>query len=171
MPRLVLPSEKYKQSYLRALKEFHAEGRFINEDVMRLGKNFDELLVKIRKDRKGIGILKGRVPQTEYWLVELNRYIGTISIRHRLNTVLREWGGHIGYAVRPSQRQKGYGTLMLGLVKSKAKMLGLKKVLLTCDETNTGSMKIIQANGGIYYGRIPETADHPAKYRYWIRIR
>ncbi len=168
MPHLVLPSATYKRSYLQALKEFHAEGRFINEDVMRLGKNFEELLLKIRKDRKGINLPKGRVPQTEYWLVEGNRYIGTISIRHRLNKILRAWGGHIGYAVRPKERQKGYGTLMLRLVKTKAKILGLNKVLLTCDETNIGSMKIIQANGGSYYGRIPETKDHPAKKRYWI---
>ncbi len=173
MPHLVLPSKKYKTSYLRAHREFEREGRqlmHVERGRNVTAKDFEQFLLTIRHDRKGIDLPKGRVPQTEYWLVEGSRYIGTISIRHRLNKLLREWGGHIGYAVRPSERKKGYGTLMLRLVKAKAKKLGLKKVLLTCDETNTGSMKVIQHNGGIYYGQIPQTTEHPAKKRYWIPL-
>ena len=44
-----------------------------------------------------------------------------ISIRHRLTDDLKRYGGHIGYDVRYSEWNKGYGTLMLRLALEKAK--------------------------------------------------
>ena len=171
MPQLVLPSTKYKASYLRARKEFECvvlETHRAGQDTDVNAKTLDQFLEKVNNDRKGVNLPKGRVPQTVYWLVEGSRYIGTISIRHRLNKLLRSWGGHIGYSVRPSDRRKVYGTLMLKLVLPKAKKLGLTKVLITCDETNIGSAKIIKANGGVFAGRVPATTEHAVKCRYWI---
>ena len=53
------------------------------------------------------------VPETVLWLVKDNHYIGTLSIRHRLNWHLEKWGGHVHYKVRPSLRNKGFGKKML----------------------------------------------------------
>ena len=76
--------------------------------------------------------------------------VGNIEIRHHLNPALEELGGHIGYSVRPSQRRKGYAVSMLRQVLCYARTLGLKKVMLDCDKSNTGSLKTIQKCGGVH---------------------
>ncbi|MGM1045119.1 MAG: GNAT family N-acetyltransferase [Bacillota bacterium] len=56
-------------------------------------------------------------------------------------------GGHIGYVIRPSERSKGYGKLLLKQLISMAKDKQISKVLLTCDEDNAASRRIIESNG------------------------
>lgn len=61
---------------------------------------------------------------------------------------------------------------MLALALKKTKRFGLKKVMITCDEDNVGSRKIIQASGGILEDII-ETKLNPDKkstMRWWIRL-
>ena len=50
----------------------------------------------------------------------------------------------------------------------KAKELRIKDVLVTCDATNTGSKKVIEANGGKFESQVKGTAGKPDKLRYWI---
>src|SRR5262245_26409739 len=54
-----------------------------------------------------------RVPQTTYWAILGDDVVGQIDLRHRLNTELAEYGGHIGYTVRASHRGRGVATEML----------------------------------------------------------
>jgi predicted acetyltransferase len=89
-------------------------------------------------------------------------YLGRIAIRHRLTDGLREWGGHIGYIVRPSARQRGYATAMLAAALLLARGLGIDPALLTCDAGNIGSRKVIEANGG----RLED--QRGVKLRYWV---
>lgn len=82
----------------------------------------------------------GFVPAHTLFLVEDNkRILGAINIRHYLNDYLLNYGGHIGYGIRPSARRKGYAALMLSLALPKAKELGITKALITCDKDNLGS--------------------------------
>lgn len=97
-------------------------------------------------------------------------FIGKVNIRHRLNKNLLKAGGHIGYTIRPSERRKGYGTLILRLALPKAKALGIKKALITCYEDNIGSRKIIEANGGVLEDTAT-TNEGVVKRRYWITIK
>ena len=64
------------------------------------------------------------------------------------NPMPRHEGGHIGYDVRPSERGKGCGTRLLRLTLQKARELGLDDVLITADEANAASWKVIERNGG-----------------------
>ena len=80
-------------------------------------------------------------------------------------------GGHIGYAVVPRERRKGYGTEMLRLGLEKAKKLGIKKALVTSDETNIGSKKIIEKNGGVLENQVPNPETGIDKFRYWIEVK
>jgi predicted acetyltransferase len=57
--------------------------------------------------------------------------------------------------------------LRLGL--EKARDLGLRRVLVTCDETNIGSKKIIEYNGGVFENAV-EAESPIKKLRYWIDI-
>ena len=64
------------------------------------------------------------------------RIVGMIDLRHRLNDFLAEYGGHIGYSVRPDERRKGYAKAMLSLVLEEARGRGIRRVLITCDDDN-----------------------------------
>ncbi len=98
-----------------------------------------------------------------------DRLVGIIDLRHHINhPILSVWGGHCGYSVRPSERKKGYGTEMLRLVIEKARDMGIPRLLITCDDDNAASEKVIRANGGVFE-RIVE--DHGSQIkRYWINV-
>ncbi|MDQ5971596.1 MAG: hypothetical protein QG566_542 [Patescibacteria group bacterium] len=149
--KLVLPSIKYSRAYLKAFKEFEKAGEKTALGVhipLYTPKDFGPYFKKAREKRNGINIAKGRVPSTLYWAIVGNKVVGRVDIRHKLNKGLRVIGGHIGYTVVPSERQKGYGTQMLARALPLAKKLGIKNALITCDASNIGSKKIIESNGG-----------------------
>jgi predicted acetyltransferase len=113
----------------------------------------------------------GWVPCTHFWLIAPdNRVIGTSRLRHWLVPHLEQEGGHIGYEVRPSERRKGYGTRLLALTLDRAKDRGLSRVLVTCDEDNVGSRRVIEKNGGELAGKgVSERTGKPI-LRYWIEL-
>ena len=104
----------------------------------------------------------GFVPATHLWWVDGDRFLGRLHIRHRLNAFLIEEGGHIGYHVIPPARRQGHATAMLHAGLRVAAQLGIDCALLTCDETNLGSRKAIEANGGLFHDRRKD------KLRYWV---
>ncbi|MBI2639007.1 GNAT family N-acetyltransferase [Candidatus Peregrinibacteria bacterium] len=172
MVRLVLPSTKYRKSFLEAVKEFKKENNWyvlsVNMPIDEVAKNFLAYVRRVRNLSKGIGLVKGYVPETVYWLTDGKKFIGRASIRHRLTKHLRLIGGHIGYEVRPTERKKGYGKKILELALPKARKLGIKKVLVTCDETNTASRKIIEYCGGVFEDARSQGKGKPKKLRFWI---
>lgn len=175
MLRLVLPSTKYKVSFLKAVKEVKRakpdlSHSYAKLDYDKIKEDFDGFVKKIKLRAQGIGLQKGYIPDTVYWLVDGDTYIGRVSIRHWLTPNLRRIGGHIGYETRPSERRKGDGAKMLELALPKAKKLGIKKVLITCDETNIGSKKIIEKNGGKFEDKYKMGPGKPDKLRYWIKL-
>ena len=161
------PSLKYRESYLAALAEFQAEGRYLNLSKEELERDFDAFIEKIPAIRRELN----KVPETEYWLIHEGEYIGRLSVRHELNEELRERGGHIGYAIRPSEREKGYGKKALELGLAEARKLGLDKVLITCDSTNIGSRKIIESHNGVLENEVAGEPGKPTKLRFWIDIK
>src|SRR5919202_4348111 len=172
---LVTPSSQYKDSFIQAVKEYHAvDADNITEiyelNIEELENDFPYYILNLLSESEGKHLPAGYVPQTTYWLIDQGEFIGTISIRHRLTDRLLQEGGHIGYDIRPSKRKMGYGKKILALALPKAQELGLYRVLVTCNETNIGSKKIIEANGGILENRLQLHAGKPAKLRYWISL-
>lgn len=96
------------------------------------------------------------------------RIVGMIDLRHCLNDFLAEYGGHIGYSVRPEERRKGYAKQMLALVLKEARARGMERVLITCDDDNVGSARTIEANGGVF--ERTTTVDGETLRRYWITL-
>lgn len=163
---LTLPHWRYKRSYIAGVREFIREGQTVTWHPGILAQRFDEFLEVIRQAETEP--LAGFVPATQYWLVsEGGAYLGDVDIRHRLNASLRLFGGHIGYRIRPSQRRKGYGSLILGLGIEQARKRHIGDILVTCDEDNIGSAKVIENNGGVLLDRI-DNGRGVLTRRYWI---
>jgi len=97
--------------------------------------------------------------------------VGESRFRHYVNDRLMLEGGHIGYHIRPSARQKGYGTEILRLTLRIAKDYGLERVYITCDTDNLPSAKIIEKNRGVFdtYTLSPWEENKQVS-RYWIDI-
>lgn len=95
-----------------------------------------------------------------------NRVLGMANLRHELNDHLLQFGGHIGYSIRPTERRKGYGKLQLKLALDVLKEHGVERVLVTCDDSNKGSYKTIEACGGVLDNKIEK--DDMLVRRYWI---
>ena len=111
------------------------------------------------------------VPSSLYYAYdeERNIMVGAVNIRHYLNDKLLFDGGHIGNGVRPSERRKGYGTLIISLALKECKKLGINKVLITCNKDNIGSKKSIINNGGILENEVIDE-DGKKVLRYWISL-
>ena len=89
------------------------------------------------------------VPQTSFWLYDDERPVGYGRLRHFLNDALREHSGHIGYAIRSSERRKGYGNAILTLLLKECQKLGMTEVQIGANADNIPSNRIIQRYGGI----------------------
>lgn len=131
--------------------------------------NFNDFLEELKKNKNMKLYKPNLVDQTTYILVDDNNHIyGGTNIRHELNSNLLKYGGHIGYLIRPTERKKGYGTLILKLDLEKCKLLNITKVLVTCREENIGSAKVIEKNGGIYENSLKNEKENKIYKRYWI---
>lgn len=96
------------------------------------------------------------------------KVVGMIHFRHELNEYLFHFGGHIGYSVVPSERNKGYGSQMLNEMLTEKKESPIKKLLITCNDDNVGSAKVIEHNGGILDNKVLDESDGKLTRRYWI---
>jgi predicted acetyltransferase len=123
----------------------------------------------VEEDRGG-DWLDNRVPQSYYWYVKDGRIVGRIRLRHRLNDRLEQKGGHIGYDVRPSEWGKGHATRMLLQVLDIARVEGFQRVLLTCDEENVASARVIEKCGGVLQDTIVSPKSGKPHRRYWIDL-
>lgn len=166
---LVYPVKKYLKSYQEAFDEFikHNVYTYGLEDINKI-----DVVEKHYNYRNGINLKPNRVAQTTYWLVDGDKFIGEIGIRHELNDNLLNYGGHIGYCIRYSCWGMGYGTKMLSLALEKAKEMGLNKVLITCNNDNYASAKVIENNNGCLENIVENIIDGKKilTRRYWIDL-
>ena len=134
---------------------------------------YEEWLEKLEQDLDFENIKPGRVPAATYFLLRKsdNKILGIINIRYKLNKYLENFGGHIGYSIRATERKKGYGRKQLMLALEKCLEIPISRVLITCIENNTASEKVIKSCGGIYEDtRYSEEEKYNFK-RYWIEVK
>ncbi|HBD06230.1 MAG TPA: GNAT family N-acetyltransferase [Firmicutes bacterium] len=150
---LVEPSEKYLQSYIEAYDEYKINNVQTYEFDDARTYNIFEKYDNYKHERN---LKPKRVGSDYFWLVDEDRnyFIGEICIRHRLTEDLKRYGGHIGYGIRYYEWNKGYGTLMLSLALEMAKKLRITKVLITCDDDNYGSAKVMENNGFVLQDKV-----------------
>ena len=172
MPELVLPTASVRESFLEAMDEFVAEGAENSQTAAWIEHNapgwqdpevFEVFCEAVRADAlEETPRPQAHVPCTTLWWVDGDDYLGRIAIRHRLTDFLLEVGGHIGYDVRPTRRREGHATEMLRQSLPWARDLGMDPALVTCDDDNVGSIRVIENAGG-------ELEDvRGTKRRYWV---
>jgi len=165
---LVEPAARYEASYRAAMDEFVAEGR--DDEVGSLDEHpsFGSFVDELRDHAAGRGLPSGWVAGSELWLVDGDAFLGRVQIRHELTDALRRYGGHVGYSIRPSARRQGHATTALRLALPRCLALGVRDVLVTCDETNAASRRVIAANGGVLEDVIQLEGRSAPTMRFWI---
>ena len=168
--RLLLPDEsmiseieEYRRVMLEAGSSMDGTGSLYRHDA-------NEWLANCRALSSEETCPEGWVPATQYVCMREadGRIVGMIDLRHRFNDFLREYGGNIGYSVRPDERRKGYAKWMLACVLQEAKRLEMARVLVTCDAENEGSRRTIEANGGVFERETVLAGEDLILRRYWI---
>lgn len=176
MSRLILikPIEKYAEQVMDYKNEMLKNGDSFDgcaglEDVDSFSQWVDfERRLKAKYQ-------EGYVPSEVYLAIrkEDDVLVGIIDFRHPLSDFLKNFGGNIGYSIRPSERRKGYATEMLKLLLPICKNMGEHKLLLTCDKGNIFSSKTILNNGGIFENEVVDSVGLSKTgviQRYWITL-
>jgi predicted acetyltransferase len=189
MPRLKLikPSEEYAEQIAEYRREFLASMAYVKADQAHglkkiAGTSWLEKFKNPLDWIKQCNLFESydTIPNkkyttgTQYMSVSenSNKLIGMLAIRHELKgEEIINFGGHIGYSIRPSERRKGYAKEQLRLGLIKAKEHGLDRVLICCAETNEASKRTILANGGKFERKIYVEESKLWVDRYWVELR
>jgi predicted acetyltransferase len=124
-------------------------------------------LTTLEQHRHGVSLPENYVPSTFLVADVAGEIVGRTSIRHVLNDFLAREAGHIGYGVLPARRRRGYATEILRQSLIVGRAIGIDRVLVTCDDDNTGSATVIETCGG-RLDSVISAADGTPKRRYWI---
>lgn len=174
--RFIDPHPDYAASYVAAIKnglDLHPASA---TEIRKIQNSFREWLHDLNDLSKPVMLPDGttapKIPQTLRWLVQGDHhFIGRVAVRHYLNEPLRNFGGHIGYSIRPPERRKGYGQMLIHEGLRILKDIGEPRALVTCNDDNFGSIKIIKGAGGILEKTAICSANNgkPLRY-YWINL-
>ena len=171
------PSIERKSEIIEYLDEFVKYGSDINGsgslDKIYDGYTFEQALDRCLKMEdeeyaKSVGRCQGKT----FLLIRENdnKIVGTINVRWNLSEEMLQFGGHIGYGIRPTERRKGYNKINLYLGMIEAKKVGLEKVMLDCDVNNLGSDKTLKALGGKLERRGIDPSDGILTNVYWFDV-
>ncbi|EHA1127684.1 GNAT family N-acetyltransferase [Vibrio navarrensis] len=170
---LVVPSLEFESAFASFYDDF-AKNDVENAEYYYEGiSDFPRYVQRLLDEAKGINLPEGYVPCSHFWLVNTDKTIlGAIRVRHNIeNEFLSIEAGHIGYDIAPSYRGEGKGKLMLKLVLPKVKQLGIAQALVTADEDNYASRKVIEANDGKFEKIVMGKVFPNPLARYWVSCK
>lgn len=152
----------------RALRRMHALFQEEGFDfLLSEDEDWDGVLAQVDREARGVDLPPGRV-RADFLVAEVDgAIVGRTSIRYALTDFLREVGGHVGYAVAPQFRRRGYATEILRLSLDRLAAAGVDRALVTCDDTNVGSIRTIERCGGELED-VREVPGEVPKRRYWV---
>ena len=170
MLKLRFPAASDEGVLRDAYRELESEGHteFLLDGFKDSPDDYLGWLSRVHDYANGINLPDGRVPASFLVAVVDEEIVGRISIRHTLNDFLFNFGGHIGYMVRPSFRRRGYAKEMLRQALLIARELGIESALITCNDDNLGSIRVIESQGGVLENVVDDNGR--ALRRYWIDI-
>ena len=177
--KLVKPSKKYMAAFMRVYGDYKQDtNRFKDVQVGPLVKaieenNIDNYLKQLDDWAKGMNLPEGYVPSTSYWLMDDDNWVGMFAIRHRLTPRLEQEGGHVAANIAPKYRGKYSSFIGIKLCIDKARKLGLKRVLMTCDAGNSASYRAITGLMKLYGGeQLPDSiVNGHDEHRIWVNTK
>jgi predicted acetyltransferase len=160
---LVRPSLDLRDAFLEMYRDYEeGDSKFYDS----LAADFEAELEQLERAHRG-EVRSGLVAWTSFFLRrEDGLLLGGCRLRHALSDSLWQDGGHIGYDIRPSRRNRGYATRMLALALDKARERGLEWVLLTISPYNKASIRVAEKNGARCIG----VADQSGNLRFRIDL-
>lgn len=169
--KLILPAVDLAESYASYVEELREKDELPVPFVLRMEfDRFEELVDSLHGFPQGVGVAKGLVEHTTFWLIDADRnLLGVSNLRHRLTPRLLMGGGHIGFGVRPSARGRGIATRQLALTLREARKMDIEKAMLSCFETNLASAAVIRRNGGVLDSTFVDDEGNVLE-KYWIDI-
>ena len=146
------PNIKRKKEAIDFINEFYEYGSKINGvgGLARYLEDYEGWLKKLDEDYTR-EVTEDKVPSRTYFLIRVddNKIIGMANIRTKLNQKLMNFGGNIGYCIRPMERGKGYNKVNLYLALKVCKECGIKRVLLDADKGNPASWRTMERLGAV----------------------
>ncbi|MFT3842705.1 MAG: GNAT family N-acetyltransferase [Myxococcaceae bacterium] len=134
------------------------------------GMTFDQYLALLDATERGENLPPDHVPSTIYFAFIGDEIAGRLMFRHHLNDRLLKSGGHLGYVVLERHRGRGIATELLRRGLELAKARGIDRVLLTCDEKNAASRRVIEKHRGVLEDIQPHPDSGVPFCRYWITL-
>ena len=137
-----LDRKKEILDYLLEMKKYNSRINGIGklDEYMTSGEdNFDKWIEFLKESET-----KGFPLREQYLFVRKtdDKIIGMINIR--INADLKNYSyGHIGYSIRPLERNKGYGKIQLLYALNKLHNLGIKECLIAIKDDNIISKRIV----------------------------
>lgn len=168
MLKFILPTEQNRADVLSFYDEIENNG----DECIGIGnyKNYDLWLSGMQNRHSGKDLPEGYVRENFYLCYDGARLIGVFSLKFELTEFLLNYGGHIGYATRPSERNRGLATQMLKQGLELSKEFGLKDILCVCDYDNYASERVILKNGGIFENELYDPNEEVTVKRFWIHL-
>ena len=174
---LEMPSIERKNEIIDYINEFvlynsdiHGTGSL---DKILEGYTFEQALERcLNMQDKEYAKKLGRCQSKTFLLIRENddKIVGTINVRWNLTESMKQFGGNIGYGIRPTERRKGYNKINLYLGLIEAQKLGLDRVMLDCDVNNLGSAKTMQSLGGVLERTEVNPSDGVLTSVYWFNV-
>lgn len=159
-----------ENAFFAGLKAWEGEASDWHSFVWKEGMMHADHIRILENERRGIDLPDGRVPHTSLYGFLDEMIVGRCSVRHRLNDSLQKRGGHIGYAVAPRFRRRGFGTQLFEAGLGYLKSLGETAALLTCAKSNLPSIKMITKAGGILERERCDDETKETTLLYWIDL-
>lgn len=168
MLQFMLPTERNREDVLSFYDEIQKSGGTCIG--MSNCKNYNAWLTEMQNRHAGENLPDGYVRENFYLCYEGKRLVGVFGLKFELTEFLLNYGGHIGYATRPSDRNRGLATQMLKQGLQFAKKFGYERILCTCDSDNYASEKVILKNGGVFENELHDPNEDVTVKRFWIQL-
>ena len=164
---LAVPSLCEEQAVAEMMAAWHQAGGRINPYLLRRYDGDYRRWLQLLHAASQEAQPDHAVPQT-LWLLEdpSGSVFGAVAIRHYLNETNLLDGGHIAYGIAPAFRGQGLGTAALRLALHQAGQMGIRRALITCDEDNLASRRVIERCGGVLENQTEDEDGVPIR-RYW----
>jgi predicted acetyltransferase len=169
--KLIKPNKKYIKSYVKTIREGFPIGG-CNDDYIFVESNFDQHIKNIYRPRTiwNDGIYREDVPFERYWIIDNDIFIGHLVIREHMTDFHKLVGGNIGYRIRKGFYNHGYATKALRMALDICKNKSMSEILITCDDDNVASIRVIEKNNGILQDKVKVVWSSVLVRRYLIEV-